>query len=174
MLLDDVTRFELYRDTSEADPYEDPEKIRDRLESLARRADAELETTDLAGDSRAERMDRLEAVRSRVDDGKPYVVDNRMFKPETFGSRRPALVVEYEDGGTDVYPHRNFDVDGNVPIAVSEALDELAGEDQAPADLEEVHAEDQEDDATDDGTITTPAGAIVRVAQKAIGSITSS
>lgn len=174
MLLDDVTRFELYHDASESDPYEDPERIRDRVEALAAEAGAEVETVSLAGQSHDERRATLEAVRSRVGDDKPYVVDNRMFRVETFGGRRPVLLVEYEDAAPDLYPHRNYDVDGNIPISVTEALDDLAGEDSA-ADLERVHADDDAEASGDDeDLITTPTGAAVRIAEKAVARVTSS
>jgi hypothetical protein len=173
MLLTDVTRFELYHDSGESDPYEDPEKIRDRIGSLAAEAGAELETTDLAGRSHDQRRATLEEVRSRVGDEKPYVVDNRMFRPDTFGSRRPVLLVEYDDAGADLYPHRNYDVEENVPISVGAALDALAGEDSA-ADLERVHTDDAEDSGEEDDLITSPTGAAVRVAEKAVASVTSS
>jgi hypothetical protein len=173
MLLTDVTRFELYHDTGESDPYEDPEKIRERVGSLAAEADAAVETVDLAGRSRDERRTTLEDVRSRVGDDKPYVVDNRMFRPDTFGSRRPVLLVEYDDAGADLYPHRNYDVEERLPISVGEALDDLAGEGSA-ADLERVHAEDADDSGEQGDAITTPTGAAVRVAEKAMASVTSS
>lgn len=172
MILDNVTRFELYRDSSASDPHEDPERIRERVEALATEADAEVETVDLAGRSKAERSEIMSSVRSRVGEDRPYVVDNRMFRPDTFGSRRPVLLIEYEDAPADLYPHRNYDVDEMVPIDVLDALDELEGD--GAADLERIHSEDGGEEDGEDDVITSPIGAAEEIASKAVSSVTSS
>lgn len=123
--MDVVDKFEFYYDSTEEDPQEDPDEIRERIERIAADRGIECEFVDVAdidGDEWAERRD---ALRASVVPEREYDVGRRVFVEGTFGRFRPVLAIRYDDAdGIDLYPHRRDDV-SSVPIGVTDFLDEV-------------------------------------------------
>jgi hypothetical protein len=120
----DVQRLELYYDAEEENARADPETLRERLAAVAEERGLDHRVTDIADVPEAEWAGRYESLSERAG-AEEYHVGNRLFTPQTFGSLRPALVIQYEDSdAVDIYPHHN-DAVGDRPVTIDDFLDEL-------------------------------------------------